>query len=416
MPDEIPDLSADLAQRIRDARARIPAIVAEIEDIVRTVDPIELLSQLSMLYLTHPIDTMPNRDEKAEWQVRIEWLAWLIFTRKMKAPGLPVLIDAQVIAPLEALLEEYVLTVAMTLIEPVEGLTESQNSLRASLQTEALFVRGSGFQTQLESVAVELYSPHSEWCLANVGLTVQDAFVVARAVGTRYTKRISELRHASAQVEARIRENPASAVDMQDLPLALREALQEGDLGIDGEQFARTVGMIWLFRKAPEAVGFTVEELMAEVGDRILADRVTSFLTLLGVTADGIEGEPNPVALSPLAFTPLVREGDRFFLFVPPLLFESVFYAFHRKLFFDAKYRSTYDDVRAEWLEASAIGALRGLLPGAQSGWGLEYGPKGQRTELDGLLLYDNKLILVGVQVEEPEARVLGRRCQGGAR
>jgi hypothetical protein len=137
----VPDLSTDLTQCIRDARTRIPAIVAEVEDVVRAVDPIELLSQLSMLYLTHPIDTMPNRDEKPEWQVRIEWLAWLIFTRRMKAPALPVLIDAQVLAPLEALLEEYVRAVAITLMEPVEGLTASQNSLRASLQTEALFVR-----------------------------------------------------------------------------------------------------------------------------------------------------------------------------------------------------------------------------------------------------------------------------------
>src|SRR5205085_10708 len=153
-----------------------------------------------------------------------------------------------------ALLEEYVKVVAITLMEPAEGFTASQNQLRASLQIEALFVRGIGFQAQLETLAVELYSPHSEWCLANIGLTAQDAFVVARALGTRYTRKIAEIRDASTQVEARIRENPASVVDMKDLPPVLQEMLQGAEPQTDAEQFARSVGMIWLFWKAPEAV------------------------------------------------------------------------------------------------------------------------------------------------------------------
>ena len=50
MPDETPvDPAAHLAKLARDARDRLPSIVARIEEIARAVDPIELLSQLSIL-------------------------------------------------------------------------------------------------------------------------------------------------------------------------------------------------------------------------------------------------------------------------------------------------------------------------------------------------------------------------------
>ena len=79
LPPKDPQAVADLVQRAKEARERLPGIVQQIEDLVRTVDPIELLSQLTLLFQTHPADKQPNRHESVEWQVRIEWLAWLVF-------------------------------------------------------------------------------------------------------------------------------------------------------------------------------------------------------------------------------------------------------------------------------------------------------------------------------------------------
>ena len=107
MPDETPvDFAAHLAGLARDARDRLPSIVARIEGIVCAVDPIELLSQLSILNLTHPAGVMPDRDDKARWQVRIEWLAWLILARKFEGPASPQVIDSRVLTPLEEALED----------------------------------------------------------------------------------------------------------------------------------------------------------------------------------------------------------------------------------------------------------------------------------------------------------------------
>ena len=113
------------------------------------------------------------------------------------------------------------------------------------------------------------------------------------------------------------------------------------------------------------------------------------------MAAEDIQGEPDLLALPPLAVTPLVRHRDRFYLFVPGVLFESLFYGFHARLFADEAYRPRYDDTRAQWLEQSAVDSFRGMLPNAETAWSLAYGPKKQRLELDGLIRYDNKLILL---------------------
>ena len=89
-------------------------------------------------------------------------------------------------------------------------------------------------------------------------------------------------------------------------------------------------------------------------------------------------------------------------MFVPGVLHEALFYAFHRSLFEDVEYRPAYDDARARLLEQEAVEAFRGLLPDCESGWNLQYGPKKARLELDGLILYDGKLILIEAKWKSP--------------
>jgi len=79
MNDEQTFNSDSFAEEQRD---RLPGIVSDIESLLRTVDPIELLSHLTVLYQTHAIDAANDRNEKARWQAKIEWLAWLTKCRR----------------------------------------------------------------------------------------------------------------------------------------------------------------------------------------------------------------------------------------------------------------------------------------------------------------------------------------------
>ena len=206
LPPKNPQAVADLVQRAKEAREHLPGIVQQIEDLVRTVDPIELLSQLTLLFQTHPANEQTIRLDSAKWQVQIEWLIWLVCSRGLSAPPRPEVIDARILDPLEKLLREYVFTVTMTILAPVEGLSENQNELRSLIQLESIHVRGEASQSQLESLATELYSPHEEWCLANLGFTVQDAFAIANAIAGRLGDKMHSLRETQEGILGLVRQ------------------------------------------------------------------------------------------------------------------------------------------------------------------------------------------------------------------
>jgi hypothetical protein len=297
LPPKDPQAVADLVERAKEARARLPGIVQQIEDLIRTVDPIELLSQLTLLFQTHRADEQPNRDESARWQVRIEWLTWLVFSRGLTAPTRPEVIDARILDPLERLLEEYVFTVTMTLPEPVEGLSEAQDEVRSLIQLESIHVRGEAFQCQLESLAVELYSPHEEWCVRNLGFTVQEAFALARMIGDCFAEKMHSLREAEAEVVGRMQADPAVALTLA-LPPSITEALAEGLPNSGLDDFGKSIGMVWFFSKSPEMVGFTLDEILDRANGKVDPARVPAFLDFASTRAEDIRGEPDLLALA----------------------------------------------------------------------------------------------------------------------
>lgn len=379
------------------ARARLPDLVSQIVGLIARTDPVELLAHLTLLFQTHPETTVPNRDEMARWQVRIEWLTWLICTRKMVPPVLPAVLDGAILTPLEELLDDYFDSVAMTLLEATEGLPPLHSQLRASLRTSALFVRGEGFQHQFQQLAVELYSPHDEWCRGHIGLTISEALTLAAAFGERFSTTLHETRRRSYEIMDSVRRKPAMALEIR-LPWAVQASLAEA-LPRPGSEdaFATAIGSMWLFLQAPAVVGCAKQELVELVAGSLDATHVDAFLGLLSFNPDEVVGEPDPFALSPLAKRPLLHDQarDRYLLLAPGTLLEGLFYAFHAKLFGDTLYRPRYDESRAAIIEAAAVDAFRRLLPRAQSGWRLKYGPRKQRKELDGLLWHDGKLILI---------------------
>jgi hypothetical protein len=73
------------------------------------------------------------------------------------------------------------------------------------------------------------------------------------------------------------------------------------------------------FSRMREVRGFTVEELSAAVPD-VLRERAPAFLRFFSRKFGQLPGSPSPIEFNPLVETPLLLEGNRYFLFVPPLL------------------------------------------------------------------------------------------------
>jgi hypothetical protein len=390
----------------REQHARLPGLVSQIEALLQTADPIEVLSHLTVLYQTHGVSTN-DRNEKARWQARIEWLAWLVFSHHLSAPARPVVIDATFLDALEQRLDEYFTAAALSLIARDPALTEHENELRSTIQNEALFVRVLGYRKQIEQAAVELYSPHDAWSEENIGLRIQDAFEIATTVSKCASANISNARERARAMEERLENDMSALADYANgLPIVIREAIANGTLDT-GRGAAKSFSILWLFFSAPTIISFTVGELLESCGARIPVERIRSFFDLLTIGADDVNREPSAMELPPFAVTPFVAIGERYYIFVPPRLYEAIFYAFHTKLFVDNRYRGQYDKSRGEWLEASAIAAIRGLFGTADSAWGLVYGPKKERLELDGIAVYDNKVILLECKSKSPTLAAL---------
>ena len=382
----------------REARARLPGLVRQVEQLLTTVDPIELLSQLTLFYQTHNSTDIPNREETARQQVQLEWLVWLVFARVPASPPHPRLIDARILEPLHSLLDEYYFAMAHALREPVEGLSAVENDIRMLAQLDALCVRGEMFHAQLERMALALYSPHNDWCLQNLHLTVSDAWHIATTILTRLGQEIARVGDEAAKLADKVRASPKLAMEL-DLPANARDVLAngcaDGVANADSEGVAHFVEFCMFFSRSPEIVGFTLQELQDRLSPAVDPRRVAAFVDFLSSGPDSFREEPDPLALSPLAVKPMVRHDRRYYVFVPSLLLQSIVHAFHTALYDDDKYRPQYDDTRAHWLERSAVETFREMLPRAESGWGLKYGPKKQRMEVDGLIRYANKIILI---------------------
>ena len=349
---------------------------------------------MTLFFQTQVHTEVPNREETARRQVQLEWLVWLVFARGITAPSHPRIIDARVLEPLHKLLDEYYSKTAIALREPVEGLSDVQNEIRMLTQLDALCVRGEMFHAQHASMAFSLYSPHDEWFIRNLNFTVSDAWTVANTMLTRIGTRIDLFSAEAAGLADQVRADPELAAEL-DLPVYARDALSGGEVDTDSAKMAEFVQFCWFFSKSPKIVGFTIKELQDEVGAAIDPSRVAAVVEFMSSGPEDFQEEPDPLALSPLAVRPVVRHEGRHYIFVPALVLQSLSHAFHTALYRDGTYRPRYDEARAQWLERSAVDAFRKMLPNADSGWGLKYGPKKRRLELDGLIRYANKLILI---------------------
>lgn len=247
----------------------------------------------------------------------------------------------------------------------------------------------------MEFLARGIYGEHEGWLRANLGFTCDEAVAIAKAIFTLNGNRLADAYRrgytAAEAIDARWKAASARVAGARTAEEStLIDTVAERGL----EWVTSHVGGTETFSRMREVRGFTVEELSTELPTD-LRERVPAFVRFFSREFGSLRGVPSPVEFNPLAQTPLLSVDERYFLFVPPLLWEALLNAPHYAVMADEHYRPIYDSARAAWLEQQATEAFRRLWPKAQIGWSLAYGPKGQRSELDGLVIHGRKAILI---------------------
>ena len=387
-------MTPTLEQIATEAKGRSRTTLKQLKDVVSNTDSVALLATLSSLRLTHAKGKEPDVDAFARWQTKLEFLTWLLASTPSATTDSGT-IDATSIARVEVLLEQYFNSESLVVAGWDGEPEEEVRSLLRGLLMEAMHVRGEGTPEMVQFLARGIYSDHDEWFRENLGFTCDEAITIAKGIVSLHADRLAEAYrrgHAAADaIEVQWRTATEQAVDVQSPEeAALVDAVETR--GFDC--VTSYVGGTETFSRMREVYGFTVEELSAAVPSAV-RERVTACLRFFSQEFGALSGTPSLIDFNPLVRSPLLFEGGRYFLFVPPLLWEAILNAPHYALLADAQYRPIYDDARAAWLEQQATEAFRHLWPDAQIGWSLTYGPKGQRSELDGLVVWGRKVVLI---------------------
>ena len=387
-------MTPTLEQIATEAKGRARTILKQLRDVVATSDSVALLATLSSLRLTHAQGKEPDVDAFARWQTKLEFLTWFLASTPSTTTDSGT-IDATSIARVEELLEQYFNNESLAVAGWDGEPDQEVRSLLRGLLLETMHVRGEGTPEMVQFLARGIYSDHDEWFRENLGFTCDEAITIAKEIVSLHTTPLAEAHRRGHAAPDAIAVQWRTAIKR-----TVNVRSPEETALVDAVD---TSGLDWVnsyvdgtdtFSRMRQVHGFTVEELSAAVPSAI-REKVTAFLRFFSQEFGTLPGTPSLIDFNPLVRSPLLFENGQYFLFIPPLLWEAILSAPHYALLADARYRPIYDDARAAWLEQQATEAFRHLWPDAQIGWSLTYGPKGQRSELDGLILWGKKAVLI---------------------
>ncbi|MBI1331267.1 MAG: hypothetical protein GC165_00135 [Armatimonadetes bacterium] len=390
-------MSSNISEISSQAKLELPRLWEEITTIADSVNPIELLCQLSLLNLSHHEDEFPNVEEHARWQVRIELLTWHFLRSYDATKGEDVFVGDHILSPLEEKLDQYFAQYSISLLEAPVGdqVKDLETSLRVKMKSEALHVRGEGVPAQIEVLCKGIYGPHQDWFTKNLGFTIEDAFLIGNAFFELVSEKFSERRREAWQGQQQAIEEYEKLLSTHEAELSEDQMKTQANIrSIGVEESAKQFSLFSLFYQLRYGIGVTHTDLQEKLPD-YSKEAIESFLTRLSHELGSVESDPDPIGMNPLVSRPFIRFEGMYFLPVPSAMYEAFLSTFHFDIWHDESYRSRYDDARAKWLEIQSLEALRGLFPQAKVHWSLMYGPKKNRQEVDGLVLFDNKLIFV---------------------
>jgi hypothetical protein len=351
-----------------------------------------------MLLQMGPADEYPDPDEFGRWQVRIEYVAWSLLHSGGNPNAAEVFLGQDYIGPLEQKLDDLFTQVGLTAHRPPTGNEEEEclDHIRFTLFLDSLYVRGEGHPEQIEALARALYGPHDEWMRRNLGFTIGEAYTIVSLINDLMWRKL-DARRALAKSEtntARAHLNGLLLKEINDLTAEERRMRElAGKFGV--EQVANNAGMGMMFERFRDCVSFAQQELIDECAGQVPPGTVDAFLNRMSAELGKESRAPDLVGFNPLVQTPLIAFDGRYLMPSLATCYDALLSTFHYDLIRDSAYRNIYDNARANWLEERAASAIGNLFKDAQVGWRLSYGPKKARSEVDGLVHYDNKLILI---------------------
>jgi len=388
MKPNLEDFYQQLNIANRESFEAIESSFSELSAYLSGLDPIKLLSQLSLTYLFVQEDKFINEsDDTLKWARWIEFLAGFLVSKNY--PENPEKhIDGENLEKVENILDEY--------FNSVNSYMITSNSVRDSkyAKTEmivhaakihSLYVRGDTYPHKFLTLAEELYSDHDQWFSDKLGFTIEEAIAISQSIIHEYNNRANDAKDTSIK----------KAKDH------INKLVRNGKIDErDSNKFKTNTAAYFYFGNSDSLLSFTLDDLMSFSGFsketcEHYIERLSQHFGYKNPKFLEVFQDPHaaPWDYNSLYEKPIISYKDKLFVPIPSLFPTVLFNTFHYDLITDSAYANAYNQSRGAWLEKKTAKCFKKLFPNNEVWTNPKY-PNGDELA-DVIVLHDRKIFIV---------------------
>lgn len=388
MPDDSTNFHKELKRVNRKAHSDIEKNFSKLFKTVTQLDPIKLLSQLALTFLTIPEGQFTeDSSDTYKWIRWIEFLTGYLLTHNYPQ-NTKGDVDGKDIKDIEDLLTKYFDSISLYLISdrPDVGKDREIDSVIHLAKSDSLYVRGESYPHQLRQIAYDIYSQHDDWFTKNLGFKISDALSISESIVDEYNRRINDekkscLERAREDVEELIKNGEAKEEDRRDLETR--------------------AGCYYYFGNSDAIASFTLDELIHFSGfSKEICERYLKRLSQeFGYRNKKYLDTFNDPHLAPWDFNtlyerPIVLHNNKYFVPIISLFNEVLLHTFYYDLIADDEYWKTVGEKKyGVWLEQKTAEFLKRIFPHSEVFLNPKY-PDGNEL-CDVMVLHDRNIFIV---------------------
>lgn len=370
------------------AYSEVEANFTNLIALLNQLDPIKLISQLTLTFLTVQEDQF--NDESSDihkWARWIEFLTGYLLTHNC-SQNTKKGIDGEDLKNVEDLLNKYFDSISLYLISdrPSVGKDGEIDLVIHLAKNDSLFVRGESYPHQLRRVAHDIYDQHDEWFTQNLGFTISDALSVSRSIIDEYNRRINDEKQSC---KAQAREY-------------IEELIKNGEAKEEEQKDLETrIGCYYYFGNSDAILSFTLDDLIHFSGSsRAICERYLKRLSQeFGYRNTNHPDTFNDPHLAPWDYNtlyerPIILHNSKYFVPITSLFNEVLLHTFYYDLIADDEYWKKVGERKyGAWLEQKTAEFLKRVFPHDEVFINPEY-PDGNEL-CDVLVLHDRNVFIL---------------------
>jgi hypothetical protein len=345
-------------------------------------DALDFLCQAAMTNLFSAEGTFHSESDEVQlWGRRLEFAAGYYAAH---GSAKHEVVDGWRIEEFKTLIDDYYNSLDIARLHKKKD-KETEPFTVTSAQIHSMHVRGEAYRHQFEEYARELYGAHDEWFKEKLGFTIRDAYSLAESMSKEMDDRFNR----------RSKDAIANANTL------VRDDLSWKEAGITKRDATSRAAIHLFYGKAKEIFGFTEAELVRVSGlDSTICSALLKRLSQKPPFRNAqypdtfTTSDASPWDYNTISERAILTDGDRFWLPIPHLLFQSLYYTFYFDLMGDSAYGDIFGKARGVYLENKTAEYLKRIFPSSTVLLNPYY-PKSNEEFADILVLFDGKIIVV---------------------